>query len=102
VGQIAPPDAVSREQCACYPGYGGRQGQRHSTDGWIKCNSRATVCTQSRPTMLLLLGLAYDKGRRGICLLHHAIASMLFLVVVHCSLAHARCAPMCPNYQGLG
>lgn len=23
VGQVAPPDAVSKEQCGCYPGYGG-------------------------------------------------------------------------------
>jgi hypothetical protein len=26
IGQIAPPDAVSAEQCGCLPGYGGMWG----------------------------------------------------------------------------
>lgn len=56
IGQIAPPDAVSPEQCGCLPGYGGESavpsGAKTQLQGFYKvphdisCMFAAVQCSQ--------------------------------------------------------
>lgn len=104
MGQIAPPDAVSREQCACYPGYGGKQGGDF-TDGFkvhLQINSMHTKSPDdASPSGLLWLGIVSAKGEGVFSLLYHVFVGMLLLVAVCCTLVHASCVPLCPGCYAL-